>query len=96
MLGDEDQTLQQVQLGAIDMIRVSRAPVTTIAPETSVLTLPYIFRDVEHMHKLLDGDVGKQIVEKFDVNANVRMVFLGWTDAGERNMITKKPLSKPA
>ena len=95
VLGDEDQTLQQVQLGAIDMIRVSLAPVTTIAPETSVLTLPYIFRDVDHMHKVLDGEVGKQIVDKFDADANARMVFLGWTDAGERNMITKKPLSKP-
>ena len=95
VLGDEDQTLQQVQLGAIDMIRVSLAPVTTIAPETSVLTLPYIFRDVDHMHKVLDGEVGKHIVDKFDADANARMVFLGWTDAGERNMITKKPLSKP-
>lgn len=95
VLGDEDQALQQVQLGAIDMIRVSLAPVTTIAPETSVLTLPYIFRDVDHMHKVLDGDVGEEIVEKFDQDPNTRMVFLGWTDAGERNMITKKPLAKP-
>ncbi|QGY30579.1 TRAP transporter substrate-binding protein [Pantoea cypripedii] len=95
VLGDEDQTLQQVQLGAIDMIRVSLAPVTTIAPETSVLTLPFIFRDEDHMHKVLDGSVGEQIVTKFDQDPNTRMVFLGWTDAGTRNMITKQPLTKP-
>ncbi|MEG3126940.1 TRAP transporter substrate-binding protein [Pantoea cypripedii] len=95
VLGDEDQTLQQVQLGAIDMIRVSLAPVTTIAPETSVLTLPFIFRDEDHMHKVLDGSVGEQIVNKFDQDPNTRMVFLGWTDAGTRNMITKQPLTKP-
>lgn len=65
VLGDADQTLQQVQLGAIDMIRVSLAPVTTIAPETSVLTLPFIFRDEDHMHKVLDGSVGEQVVDKF-------------------------------
>ncbi|ADU70653.1 TRAP transporter substrate-binding protein [Pantoea sp. At-9b] len=95
VLGDEDQTLQQVQLGAIDMIRVSLAPVTTIAPETSVLTLPFIFRDEDHMHKVLDGSVGEQIVNKFNNDPNTRMVFLGWTDAGTRNMITKQPLAKP-
>ena len=95
VLGDEDQTLQQVQLGAIDMIRVSLAPVTTIAPETSVLTLPYIFRDEEHMHKVLDGDVGKQIVEKFDNDPQTRMVFLGWTDADTANMHTQQPIPKP-
>ncbi|MDL4913994.1 MAG: TRAP transporter substrate-binding protein [Enterobacterales bacterium endosymbiont of Blomia tropicalis] len=95
VLGDEDQTLQQVQLGAIDMIRVSLAPVTTIAPETSVLTLPYVFRDEDHMHKVLDGAIGKQIVNNFDNDPNARMIFLGWTDAGVRNMITKKPIKKP-
>lgn len=95
VLGDEDQTLQQVQLGAIDMIRVSLAPVTTIAPETSVLTLPFIFRDEDHMHKVLDGSVGEKIVNKFNNDPNTRMVFLGWTDAGTRNMITKQPLAKP-
>lgn len=95
VLGDEDQALQQVQLGAIDMIRVSLAPVTTIAPETSVLTLPYIFRDEDHMHKVLDGDVGKTITDKFDKDPAARMIFLGWTDAGVRNMITKKPIAKP-
>ncbi|ARJ42425.1 C4-dicarboxylate ABC transporter [Pantoea alhagi] len=94
-LGDEEQTLQQVQLGAVDMIRVSLAPVSTIAPETGVLTLPYIFRDENHMHQVLDGEPGKAIVEKFEQNPRSRMVFLGWTDAGVRNMITKDPVTKP-
>ena len=94
-LGDEEQTLQQVQVGAVDMIRVSLAPVSTLAPQVSVLTLPYIFRDVAHMHSVLDGDIGKAITNKFDNDPKTRMVFLGWTDAGERNMITKEPVTKP-
>ena len=94
-LGDEEQTLQQVQIGAVDMIRVSLAPVSTLAPETSVLTLPYIFRDKAHMHQVLDGEIGRSITEKFDNDPRARMVFLGWTDAGVRNMITKDPIAKP-
>lgn len=93
-LGDEEQTLQQVQIGAVDMIRVSLAPVSTIAPETGVLTLPYVFRDEAHMHRVLDGEIGKAITDKFDQDPRARMVFLGWTDAGVRNMITKKPVTK--
>lgn len=94
-LGDEEQTLQQVQIGAVDMIRVSLAPVSTIAPETGVLTLPYVFRDEAHMHRVLDGEIGKAITDKFDQDPRARMVFLGWTDAGVRNMITKNPVTKP-
>ncbi|NDL63863.1 TRAP transporter substrate-binding protein [Acerihabitans arboris] len=95
VLGDEEQTLQQVQIGAVDMIRVSLAPMTTIAPETSVLTLPYVFRDEDHMHKVLDGTVGQEIAAKVSADPQAKMVFLGWTDAGVRNMITKKPVVKP-
>ncbi|MDR7344726.1 tripartite ATP-independent transporter DctP family solute receptor [Pantoea alhagi] len=94
-LGDEEQTLQQVQIGAVDMIRVSLAPVSTIAPETGVLTLPYVFRDEAHMHRVLDGEIGKAITDKFDQDPRARMVFLGWSDAGVRNMITKDPVTKP-
>ncbi|MDU4092018.1 MAG: TRAP transporter substrate-binding protein, partial [Pantoea sp.] len=94
-LGDEEQTLQQVQIGAVDMIRVSLAPVSTIAPETGVLTLPYVFRDEAHMHRVLDGEIGKAITDKFHQDPRARMVFLGWTDAGVRNMITKNPVTKP-
>ena len=54
-----------------------------------MLTLPYIFRDEAHMHSVLDGEIGKAITDKFDNDPNTRMVFLGWTDAGVRNMITK-------
>ncbi|WP_413739277.1 TRAP transporter substrate-binding protein [Sodalis sp. RH21] len=95
VLGDEEQALQQVQIGAVDMIRVSLAPMTTIAPETSVLTLPYIFRDEDHMHKVLDGAIGQEIADKVSADPRAKMVFLGWTDAGVRNMITKKPVVKP-
>ena len=45
VLGDEKQMIEQAQLGAIDMIRVSMAPVAAILPDIEVFTLPYVFRD---------------------------------------------------
>ncbi|ELQ6017390.1 TRAP transporter substrate-binding protein [Cronobacter sakazakii] len=95
VLGDEKQMIEQAQMGAIDMIRVSMAPVAAILPEIEVFTLPYVFRDEDHMHKVIDGDIGKQIGDKLTSNPKSRLVFLGWMDSGTRNLITKNPVVKP-
>ena len=49
-LGEEKDTIEQTQFGVIDMNRVSMAPFNDLIPETAILSLPYIFRDVDHMH----------------------------------------------
>lgn len=95
VLGDEKQMIEQAQMGAIDMIRVSMAPVAAILPDIEVFTLPYVFRDEDHMHKVIDGDIGKQIGDKLTANPKSRLVFLGWMDSGTRNLITKDPIVKP-
>ncbi|WP_058909786.1 TRAP transporter substrate-binding protein [Entomohabitans teleogrylli] len=95
VLGDEKQMIEQAQLGAIDIIRVSMSPVAAILPDVNVFTLPYIFRDEEHMHKVLDGMVGKEIGDRLTASSKSRLVFLGWMDGGTRNLITKNPVAKP-
>lgn len=95
VLGDEKQMIEQAQLGAIDIIRVSMAPVAAILPEINVFTLPYIFRDEDHMHHVLDGMIGQEIGDRLTANSKSRLVFLGWMDAGTRNLITKDPVAKP-
>jgi len=95
VMGDEKQMIEQAQLGAIDMIRVSMAPVAAILPEIEVFTLPYVFRDEDHLHKVLDGEIGQQIGDKITGSTNSRLVFLGWMDGGTRNLITKQPVLTP-
>lgn len=95
VLGDEKQMIEQAQMGAIDMIRVSTAPVAAILPEMEVFTLPYIFADEEHMHKVIDGNIGKELGDKITNNPRSKLVFLGWMDAGTRNLITKAPVPTP-
>lgn len=95
VLGDEKQMIEQAQIGAIDLIRVSMAPVAAILPEIEVFTLPYVFRDEDHLHKVLDSAIGQEIGDKITADPKSRLVFLGWMDSGTRNMITKTPLTKP-
>ncbi|MFJ5430635.1 TRAP transporter substrate-binding protein [Pectobacterium actinidiae] len=95
VLGDEKQMIEQAQLGAIDIIRVSMTPVAAILSEIEVFTLPYIFRDEDHLHKVLDGKIGQEIGDKITHSSKSKLIFLGWMDAGTRNLITKQPVAKP-
>jgi tripartite ATP-independent transporter DctP family solute receptor len=54
-LGGEREVAQQIQLGAVDLGPITTAPLSTLVPEMSVFQLPYIFRDYEHVFKVLDG-----------------------------------------
>src|SRR5712675_1292494 len=54
-LGSEKDTIEQVRIGALDMIRINVAPMNNVVPETMVPTMPFVFRSTAHMRKVLDG-----------------------------------------
>ncbi|WP_102108486.1 TRAP transporter substrate-binding protein [Oceaniglobus roseus] len=89
-LGEEKDTIEQTQFGVIDMNRVSLGPFNNIIEETQVPSLPYIFRSVEHMHKVMDGPVGQQILDAF---ADHDLIGLAFYDGGSRSFYnSEKPI----
>src|SRR3712207_708493 len=69
--------------------RLSAAPLNNIAPETIVPSLPFIFRSFDHMHAVLDGPIGDEILKAMEKQG---MVGLAWYDDGARSVYTN---SKP-
>jgi tripartite ATP-independent transporter DctP family solute receptor len=89
-LGEEKDTIEQTRFGVIDMNRVNTAPFNNLVPETQVLGLPFMFRDVEHMHKVVDGEIGEEILKAFEPHGLVGLAFY---DSGARSFYTtKKPI----
>lgn len=81
-LGGEKEALEQVQLGALEMTRVSVGVVGPIVPEFDAFNLPYFFRSVEHMHKVVDGEIGTELLNKLEAGG---LIGLGYMDAGSRS-----------
>lgn len=81
-LGQEADTIEQTQLGVIDMNRVSLGPFNNIIEATKVFSLPYIFRSTEHMHAVVDGEIGDEILAEFE---NHNLVGLAYFDGGSRS-----------
>ncbi|MCF6123276.1 TRAP transporter substrate-binding protein [Mesorhizobium sp. M7A.F.Ca.CA.001.07.2.1] len=93
-LGEEKDTIEQVRTGVIDLNRISMAPFNGLIPETTVPSLPYIFRSEDHMHKVMDGAVGDQIAAAFE---QVGLVLLAFYDSGARSFYnSKKPINSLA
>jgi tripartite ATP-independent transporter DctP family solute receptor len=89
-LGGEKDTIEQVKIGAIDLVRVNVAPMNNICPETMVPTMPFLFRSKEHMRKVLDGPVGDELLKSCEPQGFVGLAFY---DSGARSLYTvKKPV----
>ena len=94
VLGEEKEAVEQTQLGAIQIARISLGVIGPIVPEVNVFNMPFVFRDVAHMRKVIDGEVGADLLDKVTKSSS-RLVALGWMDGGSRSLYTKKPVRKP-
>lgn len=90
-LGEEKDTIEQTQFGVIDMNRVSMGPFNNIVEETQVVSLPYIFRSIDHMHKVMDGPIGDEILAAFEPHG---LIGLAYYDGGARSFYNSEKAIK--
>jgi tripartite ATP-independent transporter DctP family solute receptor len=92
LLGDEAPLLKLVRSGKLDMNRVSIQALDSISPLARVLSLPYLFRDTEHLHRVLDGPIGQEILDSLSRQGLVGLAFY---DAGIRCIYSaSKPIQR--
>ena len=94
-LGGEKEMIEQAQVGALQIARISVGAMGPVVDELNVFNLPFIFRDEAHMRKVIDGPIGTEMLDKV-TNSSARLVELGWMDGGTRNVYSNKPVTKPA
>ena len=85
-LGGEKEALEQVQLGALEMTRVSVGVVGPIVKEFNAFNLPYFFRSRQHMYNVVDGEIGSELLAKLEEGG---LIGLGYMDAGSRSFYNK-------
>ncbi|MDT0300888.1 TRAP transporter substrate-binding protein [Streptomonospora wellingtoniae] len=92
-LGEEREVIEQVQMGAAEMTRVSTAPVAEFVPAFGVFSMPYLFDDEEHLWRFLEGDYAQGMLDDLRESG---FVGLAYYEAGARNFYTvDKPVTSP-
>jgi tripartite ATP-independent transporter DctP family solute receptor len=95
VLGEEKATVEQAQIGAIQLVRISLGVVGPVVPDVDVFNMPFVFRNIAHMRAVIDGPIGAELLDKV-TNSPARLVGLGWMDGGARSLYTKKKVTTPA
>ncbi len=95
VLGQEKEVVEQVQLGAIQIARISLGVIGPVVPDVNVFNMPFVFRNEAHMRAVIDGPIGSELLEKVTASP-AKLVALGWMDGGSRSLYTKKKVTTPA
>ncbi len=92
-LGAERECLELLQIGSLDITKVSAAVLENFVSEYKILSIPYLFRDKNHSHKVFDSSIGKELLSK---GKPYLLKGLCFYDAGSRNFYSKdKPILSP-
>jgi tripartite ATP-independent transporter DctP family solute receptor len=86
-LGEESQTIEQTRVGAIDINRINVGAIGNVAPVLNVLALPFLFRSVDHLYKVIDGRIGQDILAAVEPYGFVGLTFY---DSGARSIYTAR------
>lgn len=93
VLGNQPDALEQVRLGAIEVGNFNLGPIGPMVKEANLVSLPFIFKSVPHMFRVLEGEAGETIAAAM---ADAGLQPLAWVDAGARSFYSQKPINTPA
>lgn len=93
-LGGEREVIELLQIGSLDMTKVSASPLEGFSPGMQVFSIPYVFRDTAHYYNVLDGEIGWQLLLSLE---QIRLRGLAYYDAGSRSFyMTDRAVRTPA
>ncbi|MFW6043634.1 MAG: TRAP transporter substrate-binding protein [Marinilabiliaceae bacterium] len=93
VLGSERESLELLQLGSLDITKVSAAALEGFVEEYKVFGLPYLFKNKEHAFSVMDGPIGEEILSKGN---SLWLTGLCFYDAGARSFYSSVPIREPS
>lgn len=88
-LGTEQESLEGVQLGTIDMFMGSTGAVGRFLPKLEAFAHPYVWRDTEHLMAAVRGPIGEELSEELRAGTGIRILDMGWI-FGRRHLTTRE------
>jgi len=95
-LGGEEELMQGIRLGTLDMAIVAAGTIAKFVPNFKLFTLPYLFKDYAHFDRVVDSDVGTQLIKEAADQGKVKILSPFWADGFRNYFNDKRPIRKPS
>lgn len=86
-LGGERELIENIQLGNVDLIFVSSAPLASFSPQFFAFDIPFLFKDRTQAYGVLDGPIGQELLASLD---GVGIKGLTYWENGFRQLTNSK------
>lgn len=95
-LYSQEAAMQAMRAGNLEVTFTSLQITAEYLPSVNMLTSTFIFKDYDHMRKVMDGEVGEKLFEQMN-NDTVGYVPVGFFYNGSRqlNLRTDKEITRP-
>jgi len=93
ILGKDNEVLRKMKLNAIQMAAPPFAKFSNIVPEFGVFSLPFLFKNEAHLHRVLDGKIGKELMKLVDEKGYIALAY--WDNGFKQLTNSKRALIKP-
>jgi len=84
--GEREMT-EGIQQGAIDLLVTSTGPLGGFSPSINILDFPFLFRDFNHVDLVMDGPIGRKLLDDFE---KVNIKALSFWENGFRHLTNSK------
>ena len=93
-LGNETEILQQIQMGTIELGIITSGPFDSFDPIVRVIDYPFLFKDPEQADTILDGPLGREILDSLETSGFKGLCF---SENGFRNLTnSRQQVTRPA
>ncbi len=93
-LGKDKVVLRKMKFNAVQMAAPSFSKFTGLVPQLGLFDLPFLFKNEDHLHKVLDGEVGKKLLNMVTKKGYVALAY--WDNGFKQLTDSKRPLIKPS
>jgi tripartite ATP-independent transporter DctP family solute receptor len=94
-IGTQTEILEGMQIGSVDMYEGSVAMLGEFLADLQAFSSPFIWRNFDHMLKVVRGPIGQGMVERLVKAKGIRILDTGWL-YGTRYLTTKnKAIMRP-
>ena len=93
-LGSNAEMIEMVEMGSLDAMMLPSGQQANYCPKFKALSLPFLFSDYDHVYKVLDGEIGQELLEGLSDHNMIQLAY--WENGLRQFTNNKRPINSPA